>query len=352
LLYFAAQLAELSKNIKLILKYVLGPLVFCILTFSIYHQVQKQPGWEESLTRISALLSGDGRSGAGLMKISLVVLLMFLNWGIEARKWQLSLRSLSNISFFQSFKAVFTGTTMAFFTPNRIGEYFGRILYIPEGKRLQAISLTIVCSMAQLLVTIIAGVIGLIFLKDHISDKVPGSGSVLFWLQLVLYVSITAGIILGVFYFRLGWLVRGLEKIYFIEKFIRYVKVLDQFNTTILTRIMLLSLARYVVFLVQYYFLFDVFEVNVDWWQCFWIISVMFIVLAIAPTFAFLTDLGIRAKASIELVQFFSSNVVGILATSLSIWLINLVIPALIGSLLILGIRISNYQSRQDNTDR
>jgi hypothetical protein len=78
----------------------------------------------------------------------------------------------------------------------------------------------------------------------------------------------------------------------------------------------------------------------------------MFLVLAIAPTVAFLTDLGIRARASIELVQFFSSNVVGILATSLSVWLINLVIPALIGSLLILGIRINNYQSRQRKTER
>jgi MFS family permease len=340
-------LAELSKNIKLIIKYILGPLVFCILTVSIYHQVQNQPSWEQSSRQILGSLKGQG-----LTKMSLVILLMFCNWGIEARKWQLSLRGLINISFLQSFKAVFTGTTMAFFTPNRIGEYFGRILYIPEGKRLQAISLTIVCSLAQLLITIVAGVCGLIFMKAYIREQVPASGSVLFWLQLVLYVSVTGGILLAIFYFRLGWMVRALEKISFIEKYVRYVKVLDQFNTTILTRILLLSVARYIVFLVQYYFLFDVFGVNVDWWQSFWVISVMFIVLAIAPTVAFLTDLGIRAKASIELVQFFSNNIVGILATTLTIWLINLVIPALIGSLLILGIRISNYQSRQDNTDR
>ncbi|MHA4843721.1 lysylphosphatidylglycerol synthase domain-containing protein [Flavitalea antarctica] len=346
LLYFAAQLAELSKNIKLIIKYVLGPVVFCILAVSIYHQVQNQPSWQQSFEQILASLRSDG-----LVKMCLVVMLMFFNWGIEARKWQLSLRSLSHISFVRSFKAVFTGTTMAFFTPNRIGEYFGRILYIPEGRRLQAISLTIVCSMAQLLITIVAGVGGLIFLKEHIRDQLPDPGSVLFWLQLVLYVSIACGIMLTVFYFRLEWLVRGLERISFIEKYVRYVKVLDEFNTTMLARILLLSFLRYIVFVMQYYLLFDVFEVNVNWWECLWVISVMFIVLAIAPTVAFLTDLGIRAKASIELVQFFSSNVVGILATSLTIWLINLVIPALIGSLLILGIKITNYQSGQNNTN-
>jgi hypothetical protein len=106
------------------------------------------------------------------------------------------------------------------------------------------------------------------------------------------------------------------------------------------------------VFILQYYLLFKIFNVGVNWWDTLRVISVMFLVLAIAPTVAFLTDLGIRARASIELVQFFSSNVVGILATSLSVWLINLVIPALIGSLLILGIRMNNYQSRQRKTER
>jgi len=43
----------------------------------------------------------------------------------------------------------------------------------------------------------------------------------------------------------------------------------------------------------------------------------------------------------------FSSNIVGIVATSLAIWIINLVIPALIGSLLILNIRLFNYKEEQ-----
>jgi hypothetical protein len=67
--------------------------------------------------------------------------------------------------------------------------------------------------------------------------------------------------------------------------------------------------------------------------------SVVFLVLAIIPSIALLTELGIRWKTSIELVALFSTNITGILATSLAIWIINLVIPALIGSLLILGIK-------------
>jgi len=53
-----------------------------------------------------------------------------------------------------------------------------------------------------------------------------------------------------------------------------------------------------------------------------------------------LTELGLRWEASIQVVQLFSVNTVGIFATSFGIWLINLVIPALAGSLLILGIKL------------
>ncbi|RYG01047.1 MAG: flippase-like domain-containing protein [Chitinophagaceae bacterium] len=316
------------------IKYGLGPLVFCILALSIYHQVQRQPDWQNSFRTI-----GQGLSGTGIWYLVAVFVLMFVNWGIEARKWQLALRSLTTISFGRSFKAVFTGTTLAFFTPNRIGEYFGRILFIKEGTRLQAISLTIVCSIAQLMVTVIGGVVGFIFFKAHLAAEKLAADSTLFWLQIVYYVALFGALILTLLYFRLSWLVRLARKITPLAGYLRYVKVLETFNATILIRILSLSFARYIIFLLQYFILFRVFDVELNWMQNYWVVSVMFIVLSIAPTIAFITDLGIRAKASIELVQFFSSNVVGILATSLSIWLINLVIPALIGSLLILGFK-------------
>jgi uncharacterized membrane protein YbhN (UPF0104 family) len=272
--------------------------------------------------------------------------LMLVNWGIEARKWQLSLRHLHHISFWRSFRAVFTGTTMAFFTPNRIGEYFGRILYIPDGKRFQAVSLTIVCSMAQLLITLCCGAIGLFFLHAHLESQSTHSASVLFWLRLVLWGAIAGSILLMLFYFKISWLVRGLERLSLPAKFLKYVQLLEEFNATVLLRILSLSGIRYIVFLLQYYLLFEAFGVSISVWHTVLSVSVMFVVLAIAPTVAFLTDLGIRAKAGIELVQFFSTNVAGILATTLGIWLINLVIPSLIGSLLILGIKLGDYRQR------
>ena len=96
------------------------------------------------------------------------------------------------------------------------------------------------------------------------------------------------------------------------------------------------------MFIGQYYLLFDVFDVSVTPAQVAGSVSVIFLVLSIVPTIAVITELGVRWKVGIEVVQLFNGNITGILATSLAVWIINLVIPALIGSLLILSIRVFN----------
>jgi hypothetical protein len=83
-----------------------------------------------------------------------------------------------------------------------------------------------------------------------------------------------------------------------------------------------------------------VFDVHITAAQVAGSVSVIFLVLSIVPTIAVITELGVRWKVGIEVVQLFDRNITGILATSLIIWIINLVIPALIGSLLILGIKV------------
>jgi len=318
---------------------VVGPLVFCLLAWSIYKQLMNQKNWQTSLHRTLYAFAG-----VNAWKLVLTVLLMFVNWALEARKWQIVIRKVQFLSFFQSCKAVFTGTTLAFFTPNRIGEYMGRILYLGEGKRIKAISLTIVCSMGQLLITLWGGIAGILYLQAHdergmLRSVVPYEG---FWMNMLLYATIIAAVILTLFYFRLAGLVRWVEKIPRIQKPVAYIRVLDSLNATILSRILSLSILRYCVFIWQYYLLFDVFDVSVTPAQVAGSVSVIFLVLAIVPTIAVITELGVRWKVGIEVVQLFNSNITGILATSLAVWIINLVIPALIGSLLILSIRVFN----------
>ncbi len=315
---------------------MVGPLVFCVLCWSIYQQLVKQQHWQASLQQGLKAITGPQA-----WKLVLTVILIFANYGLEARKWQVVVKQVQPTSFIQACKAVFTGTTLAFFTPNRIGEYMGRILYLGEGKRMQAISLTIVCSMAQLLVTWLAGIGGILYLMASANTELlhTFAGP---WMKLVLYFTIGGAIVLTLFYFRLAGLVRWIEKIRWLQKPVAYIRVLENINATILLRILSLSVLRYSVFIAQYYLLFKVFDVHITATQVTGAVSVMFLVFSIIPSIAVITDLGVRWKVGIEVVQLFDSNVSGILATSLAVWVINLVVPALIGSLLILGMKVFN----------
>jgi hypothetical protein len=105
-----------------------------------------------------------------------------------------------------------------------------------------------------------------------------------------------------------------------------------------------LSFVRYIVFVIQYSLVFPVFNVSLGFSQVWGGMGVVFLIMAVVPTFTFLTELGLRWGASIQVLELFTSNTIGIFAASFTIWLINLVIPALIGSLLIVSIKL--FKSR------
>jgi hypothetical protein len=273
-------------------------------------------------------------------KFFTVLFLMLLNWGIEARKWQLLVLHVQPFSFIQAFKSVLAGCSITMLTPNRIGEYGGRILFLKEENRVKAISLNIASGISQLLITMIMGCAGLIFLR-FFSHTNNNALSVLpdFWGNVLIYFSIASAGLLFLFYIRLGWLVRLIEKMPAFDKAVKHITVLDDFSARQLLRILSLSLLRYLVFVLQYILLLQVMEVNIQVDLCFWLISVFYLVMAVAPTIGFL-ELPVRAKASMELMKLYSTNTLGIETAALAMWVINLVIPALIGSLLILGIKI------------
>jgi hypothetical protein len=258
---------------------------------------------------------------------------------LEARKWQLLIRPLECFSFFKAYKSVLAGCSVTMLTPNRIGEYGGRIIYVKEENRLDAIPLTILGSMSQLLVTLVMGTTGLALLKyvrgnERLFKFFPAyTGDILF------YIGICASIIMLLLYFKTGLFVRSLSRIKVLKKFTDHIILLNSFSRKQLLRILFLSFLRYMVFILQYVLLLKVLQVHISFGVCFWLLSVFYLVMAMAPTIGF-TELPVRAAASLEILQLYSPNLIGIQAASFGIWLINLVIPAVAGSLLILGIKI------------
>lgn len=320
-----------KKFLRIFINSFLGPILFIWLSYSIYRQILHQPGLEQSWKHIKQSFS----SGT-MWNLAGVFVLMLTNWSIETFKWKLAVQKVQRINFFTAFKAVLSGISFSVTTPNRVGEYLGRVLYMSDGNRLKAISLTITGSISQLIVTLYMGLTGLIVLRASIENGQLLSS---FWFDTLLYGGIVVTFFLTVFYFRLSWVVRWIDRLPSGRRYAWLIETLEEFNATLLLQIMSLSALRFIVFIIQYYLLFRLFDVDVSLWQGWWAVSVSFLVMAVIHTIALFTDLGLRGKVSLMLVGLFSKNSLGISLTAVSIWFINLIIPALAGSLLILSIK-------------
>ncbi|HKC37524.1 MAG TPA: lysylphosphatidylglycerol synthase transmembrane domain-containing protein [Chitinophagaceae bacterium] len=325
-------LMKLNKNIKIFLNYVLGPLLFAWLSYSIVKQIKNQPHLEESWLSIKTSFSDTS-----IVYLIAVFLLMFANWSLEAVKWKLSVQRVQPVSFFKSLKAILSGVSFSVTTPNRMGEYLGRVLYMNEGNRLKVISLTVLGSLSQLIVTLFFGLLALFILKPDIIDAGLSGWSE--WINIGIIGGSLAFIFLTVFYFRIGWLTRWIEKIPAIKKYIWLINELEKTDTTLLMRVLSISMLRYLVFATQYFLLFRFFAVEVNWWQGFWATALVFFIMAITPTIA-LFEVVQKISVTKEIFAIFTVNTLGIVFVTTTIWFINLVIPAIIGSLLIVGIKL------------
>ena len=321
----------LHKSIKILFNWFLGPLIFILLSWSLYSKIVNQPDLANRWMQIKQSFHKP--------VLWLAVLLVFVNWGIEGRKWQLLLRPLEKITFLNAFRSVLAGCSITMLTPNRVGEYGGRILYVSEDNRLDAIPLTILGSMSQLFITVLMGTAGILYLKMEGQEISLFSFLPNYTTDLLLYLSISASVVLILLYLRVSLLVKFLEKITFLKKVVAHIVLLNTFSRKQLLRILFLSFLRYTVFILQYILLLQALQVHIDFFTCFGLITIFYLIMAIAPTIGF-TEIPIRASASVALLQLYSTNVIGIQAASFGIFIINLVLPAVAGSLLILGIKI------------
>ena len=330
---------QLNKNIKFFINYFLGPVLFIWLAFSIYRQIVHQPKLEDSWLRIKTSFRSTN-----IFYLILAVVLIPVNWGIEAWKWQLSVRHIHPISFSQAFKAVLSGLSISVTLPNRVGEYVGRMMFMPEGSRLRTISVTLVGSMAQFLVTLVMGTAALMAMKDVWLQNFP---EVRIWFRFLVYALFGGTLLLFLIYFNVSGVTGLFRRWLKAEKQVYLVEALQFFNMGLLLRILFLSVLRYSVFLFQYLLIFYLFDVDVSAGVIVAVTSVVFLAMAVIPSIA-LVEVGLRGEISMRLMGLFSTNLLGISFASITVWFLNLVVPAIIGSILILNIRV--FRKRRGTT--
>ena len=92
------------------------------------------------------------------------------------------------------------------------------------------------------------------------------------------------------------------------------------------------------IFLLQYWLMFEVVDLSLDFVQVSITISVLLLILSILPTISFV-ELGLRWQLSILLFAPLTSNVTALTMGVTLVWVLNLILPAGIGAILMLTSR-------------
>ena len=312
-------------------------LVSLILAYLIYVQVVQKEGLDQFWSNLVQQLQ------AGLpIYIIAAIALMPINFICENVKWRRLLRSVDNLSRWTSMKSILTGSTLGIFTPNRLGEYGGRVLYVPAKDNWKVVYATAVGNLGQLIVLLSFGWIGMLFFFGEQLD-IP---------IMIQYASIFLGIggmvVLGLLYFNIDIIIQLINRISWLKKIkhkvaswnaFQHLEILRSYDAATLLNVLQWSGIKYAVYSTQYLLLLWFFDIDVPLLLAFAGIASIYLIQTAIPLPAFI-GLVVRGELALLIWGHYSDNASHILGATFTLWIINLLIPSIIGLLLIYKINI------------
>ena len=254
-----------------------------------------------------------------------VFFLLPINWLLEAIKWQMLTARLQALTLKKAYKAVLAGISTGFFTPNRVGEMVGRMLFLNAENRKAGATLSIVNSLTQNLVMTLCGIptAWLFFSK----------GKQTFDANISDFLAVIGFCFVGFvgFYFALPWISKRIAGSKFSLKINSFSSCLITHTWIDLSRIIVISILRYAVFFTQFYLMLRFWNVNITLLQGLIAIPVTYLFVTFTPSVAF-SEAAVRSSYAVLIIGVFSNNVVGITLAGITIWAINFVVPMMLGS--------------------
>ena len=263
------------------------------------------------------------------MMIITLFLLMLLNWFLEALKWKYLVRGVEKISTWRAVESVFCGLTWAVFTPNRIGEYGGRVFFLSPRKRIIGVISMSVGAIGQMVVTNVLGSLALLWFVSSFINL-----NILVNFALTFLVAIFCSFFL-LFYFNIQWIDGLLSKVKFIKPFRRFFSILAKYKKADLLRVLIYCISRFSVFTTQYCLVIHLLIPEIPVFSMVMIMFIIFFIQSALPSLDLL-DIGVRALTATYFFGFVTNQEVAIMAATACIWLVNLIIPAILGSVFVL----------------
>ncbi|WP_293930410.1 hypothetical protein [Sphingobacterium sp. UBA6645] len=267
--------------------------------------------------------------------LGLVFLLMLLNWLLEVVKWRFLSRRLEYLGMWKAIRSVFCGLTWAIFTPNRIGEYGGRIMLLkPENRASGAVAMG-VGLFAQLVLTSVFGAISIAWFVTTFIET-PTSVDFGVWLLAIIY-----ALAFLILYFNVSWVDYLVGKVKFLHKVKPFFAVLEEYSVRELAYVLWLSTCRFVIFTSQYIILMLVFLPELSIASMLPMIFILFFIQSAVPSLD-IFDFSVRSFVASNLFAYITTQELAVMAIVSCVWFVNLIFPAIIGAFFVFNV---NYIS-------
>jgi uncharacterized membrane protein YbhN (UPF0104 family) len=263
--------------------------------------------------------------------IFFVVVLMTMNIYLQYLKWRVVCYSLLNIrDDHQIMKSLFYGFSAGIITPVRVGEYLGRQLAFRDVGLLKVTISTIIEKFASLFIVLTVGSIASIYFLI-VYYSFPFSIPIILFLIGILTL---ASFVIRGYNFSSSIFSNLAERYDFVNKIKIELKYVREINSRSINLLMVYSLLFYFVVILQYALLAKAFDQT---GSIFMFLVAGIIVIFVKSILSFLSfaDLGIRESTSVFLMNKMGYSIVVGFNSAIFLFLINLVIPSIIGAFLL-----------------
>lgn len=297
------------------------------LGWALVAELAKVGGW----AKLVQLAEGISQDRTRLIASALAVSLILPNYVLEARKWQVLLAPRLQISLWASLRGVLAGLTVSLFTPNRVGEFGGRVLFLPPRHRPAAVLLTLVGSHSRFILTLAIGGLALLVVD-------PTAAYISIDVRWGAAICLAAALGLLVAYIRVGWV----AELRALAPFKRWTAALASLPPLTLFHALWLSLLRYAVFTAQFLALLTAAGETIAYTQPLQAIAgcaLVFLGLFITPSVTVIEPM-MRSVYAAAVFMPLGASIEGVAMASFALWLLNLVLPAIPGLISLLRVKV------------
>lgn len=312
-----APMTTIPHKAKQFLVFTVKVSIVCGAFYFIYRHLadNEKLDWEKFI-----VLFQKNQSVGGIL---FLLVLSFLNRFFEILKWQNLVRALQEISLKESTAQVLGALTAGIFTPNGLGEYAGKALFYEKSKAKKIVFLNLVCNGIQMVLTVLFGVCGLLYFNTQYQVITP---------QTVMIIGSFIVVLLLLSFSMKKFTIKG----YSIEKLIHKI---NEIPKGVHQKNMILGLCRYLVFSHQYYFLLLAFEVQLPYLLMMSAVTSVYFLASSLPSFQFL-DFAVKGSVAVYFFGLLGVNEWIVIFITTLMWLLNVVIPVVIGSYYVLNFKL------------